>query len=78
MKKSLHAAQKPKLHIYPFSGEWILVNDFDGSQEHKSFTCVNQALVFAREILKSVRLEHEIVIHSRHDSMPHFRMSVQA
>ena len=74
MKRELHAT-KPRLHIYPFSGEWILINDFDNSQNQKSFTSANQALEFAREILKSLRLEHEIVIHSRYDSMPHFRMT---
>ena len=75
MEKSIHEPHKPKLHIYPFSGEWILVNDFDNSQQQKSFTSVNQALEFAREILKSLRFEHEIVIHSKYDSMPHFRMT---
>jgi len=75
MEKTLHASRTPKLHIYPFSGEWILVNDFDKSLNQKSFTSVNQALEFARELLKSIRREHEIVIHSRYDSMPHFRIT---
>lgn len=74
MKKALHTS-KPRLHIYPFSGEWFLINDFDKSRNQKSFASVNQALEFAREILKSLRMEYEIVIHSRHDSMPHFRMT---
>lgn len=75
MEKSLHTSHKQKLHIYPFSGEWILVNDFDQTQRQKSFNNVNQALEFAREVLKSLRMEHEIVIHSKYDSMPHFRIS---
>ncbi|HXH19494.1 MAG TPA: hypothetical protein VNJ07_10465 [Chitinophagales bacterium] len=75
MENSLHTASKPKLHIYPFSGEWILINDFDKTQNRKSFTCVNEALNFAREILKSFCLDYEIVIHSRNDSLPHFRIT---
>jgi len=75
MQKSLHTAQRPKIHIYPFSGEWILINDFDKTQNQKAFNCVNRALESAREILKSIKLEHEIVIHSKYDSMPHFRIT---
>ena len=75
MEKSLHTSLKQKLHIYPFSGEWILVNDFDHNQRQKTFNNVNQALDFAREVLKSLALEHDIIIHSKYDSMPHFRIS---
>ena len=75
MERSLHDSGKFKLHIYPFKGEWLLVNDYEKSANYGSFACPNEALNCARTIFKG-KSELEVVIHSKYDSMPHFKMTV--
>jgi len=75
MEKSLHDSAKFKLHIYPFKGEWLLVNDFEKTANYGSFACPNEALNCAREIFRE-KADLEITIHSKYDSMPHFRINV--
>ena len=72
MKNSLPQAKKPKLHIYPFSNSWIVIND--ENKRSQSFASANEALENARRMFKKED-GHEIVIHSKYDSLPHFRIT---
>jgi hypothetical protein len=72
MENSLPPIKKQKLHIYPFSDSWILIND--SNKKTESFSSANEALENARRIFKEC-LNHEIVIHSKYDSLPHFRIT---
>ncbi len=77
MKEDLHNNQnkKIKIHIYPFRNEWMVIDSLNDAIK-KTFSTANEALNFSRSVFEHSGQEHEIVIHSKYDNQPHFRLTL--